>query len=133
MHLAKRRLELLPHNQPVFLGHQLRPNSLRLVRYSGVLLLAHLRPLQPNLLRALLELLGNNNLPRAQMPARPLAQVLRLRSLNNNKPLHLVPLVSLNSHRLQGPVLVSLVVQVHLGSQSLLQDLQTPSVNQVSA
>lgn len=149
MHLAKHHLELLLHKQPIFLGHQPRPNSLRLVRYS-VLLLARLEPLRPNLLRAHLEPLGNNSLPRAQIPARPLAQVLRSRSLNSNKPLHLVPLVNLNlnnnnnnnlnnnnnnspnnNNRPQALVLVSSVVQVHSGNQSLLQDLQAPSVNQV--
>ena len=148
MHLAKRHLELLLHNQLVFSGHRPPLNNLRLARYSEVGLLAHLGPLLPSLLQAHLEPLGNNSLPRAPVLARTsLAEVLRSPSLNSNNPLHLVPLDNLNlnpnnlnsnssnsnSNRLQAPVLVSSVVQVHSGNQSLVQDLVAPSVNQVSA
>jgi hypothetical protein len=141
VHLAKHHLELLLHKQLVFSGHQPPLNNPRPVRYSGVVLLAHLEPLLPSLLRAHLEPLGNTSPPRALVLARTsLAEALRSRSLNSNNPLHLVPLVNLNNNlsnnnnnnQLQAPVLVSLV-EVHSGNRSLVQDLEAPSVNQVGA
>ena len=144
MHLVKRHLELLLHKQPVFSEHQPRPSSLRLVRYLGVVPLVHLEPLQPSRLQARSEPLGNNNLPQVLVLARAsLVEVLRSASLNSNNPLRLVRLANLssssnnnnnnNNNRLQAPVLISSVVQTHSDNQSLLQDLEAPSVNQVGA
>lgn len=133
--LAKHHLGRLLHRQPVFSGHHLQPSSLRLVRYLGVVLLAHLEPPRPNLPRAHLEPLGNNHLPQAPVLAPASLEVLRLANLNSN-PLHLGPWVSLNSNnnnnrQPQALVLVSLVIQAHSGNQSLLQDSGAPLVNQV--
>ena len=137
VHLAKRHSEPLLHNQPIFSGHQPQLNNLRVVRYLEVVLLARLEPLPlPNPLRAHLEPLGNNSPPPAPVLGQMslVAEVLRSGSNNSNNHLRLVPLVNLsNNLNKQPPALApeSSVVRVHSGSQSLVQDLEAPSVNQV--
>jgi hypothetical protein len=101
-----------PAKRRVFSGRQPQTNSLGLVRYSGVVLLACLEPLQANLLWAHLEPLGHSDPPRAFF-----LEALRSESLN----------------LLLAPVLAPPVVQVHSGDQNMLQNSEASSVSQVGA